>query len=677
MGIEKKVINTLVLSSLAAKSLVSCSQANNVQPLEQDSNPPPSKEQTIPEEINNPKQDDMQFDLPEGNYSSLDSIPNHLQDDIERITSNVTTSEIEDLYEELEQSEKELDYSILDIYNWKNFELDSIEKKDPGYIITVNNPTSLFTIPLTNDEFFNPQKDVEEIVLNEGINFEIAEIRKIVGSQGEEILIGLIANNYGAAVVPAIIMEAKDSSGTVKEFVEEAESKESSVAYLNLAENIYPNKVYNVYRSLMNLSKYQDSNGPFKAGEEYSFLTTIGLLNSASRAKYLVGFTSSRAEVNGGGVCAMATGMSLLLHQNKDNNILEQWHHPTRYFQGPFSMSPFVVDATVQMAGDGNHYDFRWEFAEDKYIKIDVDMSLSGIPYSETSNNGIGGMSDVNVIYSMSLTDEFPEGQTERLKEQMNNYLEFRKTRHSSDLDSLDHFKYGSDEVEEAVLLLYNREDLSPFQERIESNPTLQSIISFSEAVNNYDEDSELRLVDHIRASDWYENYSEDPNYDEEVLNFAMRILSGQVEIKGQPLQCLSYSILLSILYPELGAQTLGGSQALNANQLINKDNLNRTGTFGTGYGGLMIAGRMLDIDNYMPGDHFVVYNSMFGHLGTILDVFEEDGKRYLLVSDSNRFSDGRVRFFLVDEVTIDYVFGVRHRYIVRSAQNHSNLSAE
>jgi hypothetical protein len=196
------------------------------------------------------------------------------------ITAEITEEEIEQISAEEEET---FDYSILDIMDWNNYEIGNIEKKAPGYVVEIENPTSLFVIPLKGDDFIDESKDVEEIVVDRGLVFEIAEVRKLVGPEGEEIEVGLLANTYGAKAVVAIVMEGKDSFGEERNFTKESESTENAVAYVSLSDSIYPNKVYNTFNALLNISQFQDTNGILTTGREYSYLEMIGLLDPNKR----------------------------------------------------------------------------------------------------------------------------------------------------------------------------------------------------------------------------------------------------------------------------------------------------------------------------------------------------------------------------------------------------------
>jgi hypothetical protein len=536
------------------------------------------------------------------------------------------------------EEEETFDYSILDIMDWNNYEIGDIEKKAPGYVVEIENPTSLFVIPLKNDEFLDESKDVEEIVVDRGLVFEIAEVRKLVGPEGEEIEVGLLANTYGAKAVVAIVMEGKDSFGEERNFTKRSESTESAVAYVTLSDSIYPNKVVNIFKALSNISRYQDQKGIFTAGFEYSYLDLIQLDSPEKKYDYLLGLMSAGdlgSEAWAGGVCAISTGISSLLHQDSSNKILEQWHHPTRYFQGPFSMSPYLVDSAVEEGVGGDDLDLRWILSKDRYLKIDTYITPSGVPYSETEPDGIGGPSDVNAIFVLSFTDQYPDGQTERLDADMNEYVQFRQSQHTDTFESYGSFSYSLSEVGRAVNLIYNREELRYFETEFEQKEYLQDMLAFQEAVNSYQEDPNFRLADYLKTTEWYANYKNNPNRNPEDLDLADRMIS-YTYIYGEPLQCVTYAGILPLLYPELNIQKIGGSGVGSAAELVREDYAAYNGTVTTGFGGLLIAGKDLSIDSYHLGDLFVTRTGNFGHVGVILaETTDEFGNRLLLVTDA------------------------------------------
>ncbi len=677
-NIERNVLNGLVATSMVGGALAGCAPAKTP-----DTNPntdveknPPQAQILTQEEIDEIQGSTQEQDVFINTEPSLGREILEEEVVMEDISAEITDEEIAQI--SAEQEEKRFNYSVLDIRNWNDYEIGNIEKKAPGYVVEIENPTSLFVIPLKNDEFLDEEREIEEIVVDRGMVFEVAEVRKLVGPEGEEIEVGLLANTYGAKAVVAIVMEGRDSSGEERTFTKESESTESAVAYVALADSIYPNKVINIFNALSNISRHQDEMGLFQAGTEYSYLELIQLDTPEKKYNYLLGLMSAESsgpEAWAGGVCSVSTGLSSLLHQDPTNRILEQWHHPKRYFQGPFSMSPYIVDSAVEQVPGGDDYDLKWVLSRDRYIEINTYVSVSGVPYSDTEPSGVGGASDVNVVFSLSFTDQYPEGQTERLQNMMEEYAQFRQSQHADTFESYESFNYTFSEVENAINLIYNREDIRYFESEFEQKEYLQDMLAFQEAVKSYQEDPNFRLADYLKTTEWYANYKNNPNRNPENLDLAIRMIS-YTNIQGEPLQCVTYAGVLPLLYPELNIQGIGGSGVRSAAELVSDQYVAYNGTVATGFGGVLVVGKGLSIDNYHPGDLFVTRTGNFGHVGAILaETTDEFGNKLLLVTDSNRARDGKIKFYMVDANSLDDIFGPAYRYIIRSAENHQKIA--
>ncbi|MHA1483476.1 MAG: hypothetical protein ACTSQA_08600, partial [Candidatus Heimdallarchaeaceae archaeon] len=329
---------------------------------------------------------------------------------------------------------KPFDYEILNIADWSTYVVESVEEKEPGYIVSIVEETSMYIIPLRNDNFLDERAEIREIILPCGSTFEIARTVTITNTKGNEIQIGLVANTYGAHAVSAVLLGATDSNNNKANFIAEQEATNISVSYVALENDIYPNKVENILRALLNITTYQNENGPFKKDTEYSFLNIAGLYDSFKFREYML--TGPESGVRAGGVCAVAVGLSSLVHQAQgdDVKIVEKWSHSTKYFQGPFSPPEYTVDAAVEMRTDGSIYDFRWIQGDTQYLKFDVSITPSDISYEDTAQNGREGLSDVNFLVSLSFTNEPPIDQNEKIQNQLLDYLAFRESHHEDPL---------------------------------------------------------------------------------------------------------------------------------------------------------------------------------------------------------------------------------------------------
>lgn len=578
------------------------------------------------------------------------------------------------------QEVKPFNDEILNIGEWSEYELEKIEEKDPGFGIEVVNDTPMYMIPLRKDNFIEQREEVKEIIAPVGSSFEIAQVRTLVGPNGERIKIGNIANSYGANVLSTIILEAQDTNGNKEVYTAERVENAHTVTYIATEDFIYPNKVENILIALSKIASHQKKNGGFKAGEEYSYIELIELIKSSQ--EYKNGLTTTGGIVRGGGVCAMSTAISSLVHVN-GFKVTERWAEPKRYIQGPFSPSAFIVDSSVDY-NSSNIYDLKWIQGENAHLVVNISLIPSDVDFGSTSQNGVGGVSDVIMVVSLSFSDKPQKDQNQYILNNLRRYQEYRNSKHGTnltksqmDLNSLAH--PITLDLYNAITLVYDVEDISEFEPAIERSRELQDILELQEAVNSYSEDSGILLESYLKGTDWYINHVTDENKDR--VDRILR-LGALTRVKGQPLQCVGFVMIASWIYPELNIPYVGGAPVNSARELIPEELRNyrykEQRTMATNYGAQAIGGE-LKIDDYNPGDLFVRVDGApmattgkpTGHIGLVLDKKKnEKGETILLVTDSNRHNNGRIKVFVVREKDMDEIFGNGQRYIVRIRGN-------
>jgi hypothetical protein len=563
----------------------------------------------------------------------------------------------------------EFNNEIINIENWKNYNIETKETLEPGYTIETTTNTPIYLLPIHKDLFVNQKEEILQMEIPSGQNFEIAEKVVLHGDSNEQITFGILANTFGSKIVASIVLDAKDKNEIKKEFASFRENAENTVTYIALPEDIYPNKIQNVIRSMAYISQYQELNGPFQKDKEYSYLDIIGLENPQLKREYAQGLTISKAVVRAGGVCAGATALSTLIHQHDGNNvkIVEQWSQPAEYFQGAFSPSEDLVDAIVDQSEKENH-DFRWIQQDNLYIETDVTL----IPVNKPLPDPLEKPSDNTLVLSLSFTRDLPENQSSHLLHTLDNYISYREqflnSNNSEVLKSRVIAHEPNIKNHNAFSMLYNPEDLSIFEHEISQDPILQEILTLQEIVNSYSPDSEVSLSEYLKNTDWYTNTIQTRNKD--AVDTALRMIS-YTQIDGQPLQCVGYVSMLSLIYPELNMINVGGAPIKIAKELIPQDAIeysgNRVAIFPPKYtGGTIHTAKNIPISYYKRGDLFLTSNGYAGHIGVILDkTVKENGEVVLLVSDSNRSVDGKIKTFGVTEDNITEIFGIK-RYILR-----------
>lgn len=573
--------------------------------------------------------------------------------------------------------EHEFDDSVLDFTEWENYNLVEVEDKDKGYTVTVSNETSLFQIPLKKDNFVDFSKEdseVKEIEMPQGLTFEVAQVRTLRGPNGEQVKVANIANTFGEHAVSAMVLSARDKYGNEQNFVNESQDTESSVSYIVSEKYVYPNKIINTLEALKNISRYQEEHGPMVAGEEQSYLNLIGLTDPSKLSEFSVGLTSTKEEFTGAGVCAMATALSMLAHLSGPEQaiILQQWGHPIRYAQGPYSPSEFVVDATV---GLRPLYDFIFSLNHSKYLKVTLSLSPLDIDYEDTAPDGVGGISDAFLVVTLSFSNELPEDQSEYIQKKLDDYKNYRQTKHESPLDQNSKVsRYPIRGHKHAVDMLYNPEEIRSFADEIEQNKDIQNIYELQNAVNNYPNGSEMRFDEYIRTTDWYRNFvnSENKSNVDRILS-----LASITQIKNQPLQCVGFVMLASWLYPDLHIPYVGGIDSNSARGLIPPEIRNYTYkdiiSIPSGIPNVVATAGRIPLDYYKEGDLFVRTDGSkmadgepAGHIGVVLGrKLNKNGEVVLLVADSNRHGDGRIRIFEVTESNRDEILGYPVEYLL------------
>ena len=96
-------------------------------------------------------------------------------------------------FELKESIEKEGDLESIDskydFSEFKDFEIDRIEKMDSGYVIKTTEDTIVYLIPINNSYSTRYDENIKQFPIEKGNNFELAEIRTILGSKNGSNLI--------------------------------------------------------------------------------------------------------------------------------------------------------------------------------------------------------------------------------------------------------------------------------------------------------------------------------------------------------------------------------------------------------------------------------------------------------------------------------------------------------
>lgn len=326
------------------------------------------------------------------------------------------------------EEEMPFPYEELDFPKLAEYSLFSIENITNENIVKTKEDTVLYMIPLDLNQEVLEEGDVKQFVVKPGMNFEIAQNRVLINSRGDFLEVSILANTFGGKNYVAAIVSNAVIDGERTEFVANNSNQiESTSTYIVVEDTAYPNKISNLLKAFAHITQ----EGQLRVGEEYSFLSITGVDNINRLVGYDLGRTDLGSVVYAGGVCAAATGVASVLSQVDGIQIVERWTHSNPYAQGPYSSRWVDVDAAVNYNSQTKEvYDLRWNMQRDGYIEVDVELLPSGVSYADTDRDGLGNVSDVCAIFSVSFTEEEPLGQEEVLWYLREEYKTFRDTQH-------------------------------------------------------------------------------------------------------------------------------------------------------------------------------------------------------------------------------------------------------
>lgn len=222
------------------------------------------------------------------------------------------------------------------------------------------------------------------------------------------------------------------------------------------------------------------------------------------------------------------------------------------------------------------------------------------------------------------------------------------------------------DEVGAAVDYIYNPEDLTRVEKYILGDEIIESVLDFKDVIDEYPDDSPMLVSDYIKGTEWYNNMIE--KLGEETMAKVANA-PNSVRIPGQPVQCVAFNRMMAMAYPELNVPEViatGTGYAKEIVQYIFKPS-SEIRENPLWYGPVQISGSSLPVETYQAGDVFVTIGGDYGHTGVILGKYEDDGGQpFLIVADSNRHFNGRIKVFVVDQYNIGKMFGTDYMFIIR-----------
>ena len=303
-----------------------------------------------------------------------------------------------------------------------------------GTVLTVKD-TNLYLVPIQDDFSVLPEVESLKLPIFPGMSFEIARTYKLVDKQGNASSYGLLANTYGGKFLGILRMSSNTRMTTV-DYVKKNVRLSPVVTYIAGANDIYPNKVENILLALEHLSTYQDQRHGFKTDKYISTLRAFGFYSYEDFQEYKIGALATGISAPAGGVCAPATGLASLAYLTEGAKIVDIVHHDQEhlYFQGPFSPPAGTVDSGISIRPDGSFEELGFAFPDSGYFRVDTQVLPSGVVYAKTDPQGLQGLSDSVLIYSISYSlNPLPE-QAEIIADQLAVFQQFRSSAHAKSL---------------------------------------------------------------------------------------------------------------------------------------------------------------------------------------------------------------------------------------------------
>lgn len=434
------------------------------------------------------------------------------------------------------------------------------------------------------------------------------------------------------------------------------------VAEHSVLGKFYPNKILNDLEAAQAILDYQNENGPFVAGQEYSMLD---ILNLKGRHDYVLGKTSSGQLVTGGGVCVMVTDWMKLLAL-EDSKVIEKWEHPDgqKYFENPVGAAELPIagtDATVEWPD----YDLRWVQKETGWVTISVSVVPDGDELkSEYGEDDI--KYDAMEIVTMRFTAQKPDLSTDKFEALQTAYKNYRAgdagrvalTVGGSKMTDRFTWKYG-DATSQLLSQIVPQERINDFSSELNTDPFLKSLVELRFYANQVDPTSDTRMGTYLKSTPWYTDELVRLGSDSKrinKLNDALDHLDVHSNYwKNQKIQCVGLSVLISAMdnrFPNIGGINFDYASQLVPEEIRNGKMIvvNKNG---------MLVKAVTDIDEINVGDMGVRYDTKAGHVFSVVGKKTLNGETVLLIASANQASDGRITIFEVDKSNFDAVFGI------------------
>ncbi|MDX9863487.1 MAG: hypothetical protein RBT34_01650 [Anaerolineaceae bacterium] len=216
----------------------------------------------------------------------------------------------------------------------------------------------------------------------------------------------------------------------------------ADATYFGGRDTIYPNKLENILIAISYMAEYQDDNGAFQARDGYSFNNLIRL-RGGDTLRYADGANKLWAA----GVCAVASLTSTTLYDLSQTLevdytdsitaiIRTQYQHK---IAAPYAACPYIpvnVDTVVAVTPELSA-DLVWQMPPEPaevYLAFDAAVIANQVPFADTAEDGIDGLSDAELLVTMAFTTSDPGPQSGEMQSLLSAYRLFRSSQHEENV---------------------------------------------------------------------------------------------------------------------------------------------------------------------------------------------------------------------------------------------------
>jgi len=531
--------------------------------------------------------------------------------------------------------------------------------KEVELMVQPKNELEVLLYPISHSYNYKYWQDSQHTIPAEVVSFKMRQaplsLHNLYKEQDGDRVFSVLPYTMTSNYLPIAVVNCNETK-----FISKSPTAYESL--YTMIEDFYPNKIINILEGLKAIDEFQQAHGGFIPGTEYSMLK---ILDIPHRSTFVLGKNAANEVVTAGGVCALATAFyrSLALAGGK---AIERWEHPSgkKYFCNPYGgkiVSERNSDTTIDL-----EHDFRFTTNKPTYLKITTEIVSKNLTAAPELGS-IEHPNDAFLIASFGMVRDRVAPQRDSLESVKQQYLQYRNGKEFQHSYFV-HNSWSPESKQYKIINgIYQEEGVSGFESELRSNELFADLVELRSLVNNFQQKSgETGLGIYLKNTKWYQrqiNRLKKQNNPDELEDFIATVRSTVENqtwlVPGQPLQCVGLSSLIASLHhPLLRAVNIGHYRVNRAAGFIHEEFRNtpiqRMVHPTNGY----VMYSTENIEEVVPGSHFILANTDTGHIGMILASKKINGKPSLLCIDSNTSLDGRIHIFKVDENNWDNKFG-------------------